>query len=152
MFSYDRHLYFRETDAAGVVYFSEVLNLCHEVYEASLRRAGIDLKLFFSAQGSTIVPIVHAEVDFFKPLYCGDRVWVDLTLNDSEPPNPSTTTPSTQFELAYTLYTTAERNDRPVAQAKTGHVCLNAATRRREDYREHLGEWMLLLVSSEVFS
>lgn len=68
MFSYDRYLHFRETDAAGVLYFSEVLNLCHEAYEASLRTVGLDLKLFFRGTETTIVPIVHAAVDFSAPL------------------------------------------------------------------------------------
>jgi 1,4-dihydroxy-2-naphthoyl-CoA hydrolase len=147
MFSYDRYLHFRETDAAGVVYFSEVLNLCHEAYEASLRAAGVDLKAFFSATGTTIVPIIHAEVNFFKPLYCGDRIWIDLTLTIPDP-NPNSkhdSSISSEFELAYKLYTTPDRSDRPVAQAKTRHVCVTPATRQRQDCSLYLGEWMELL-------
>jgi 1,4-dihydroxy-2-naphthoyl-CoA hydrolase len=151
MFSYDRYLHFRETDAAGVVYFSEVLNLCHEAYEASLRAAGIDLKAFFSATETTIVPIVHAEVNFFKPLHCGDRIWIDLTLAIPDPtPNskPNSQLDSSipsEFELTYKLYTTSDRSDRPVAQAKTLHVCVTPATRQRQDCSLYLGKWMALL-------
>jgi len=145
MFSYDRYLHFRETDAAGVLYFSEVLNLCHEAYEASLRAVGIDLKSFFSATDATIVPIVHAEVDFFKPLYCGDHIWIDLTLNRS---TPELTSPhndlkaASQFEILYALYNTADRSDRPAAQARTRHVCLKTATRYRQNCSFQLDEWM----------
>ena len=154
MFSYDRYLHFRETDAAGVVYFSEVLNLCHEAYEASLRAAGVDLKAFFSATETAIVPIAHAEVNFFKPLYCGDRIWIDLTLNPLESsPNSQLNSElnanlklpvSSEFELTYKLYTTPDRNDRPVAEAKTRHVCLTT-TRQRQDCSLYLGAWMASL-------
>lgn len=157
MFSYDRYLHFRETDAAGVVYFSEVLNLCHEAYEASLRAAAVDLKAFFSATETTIVPIVHAEVSFFKPLYCGDRIWIDLTLNPLESsPNSKLNSElnanlklpvSSEFELTYKLYTTPDRSDRPVAEAKTRHVCLTT-TRQRQDCSLYLGAWMALLQRS----
>ena len=47
-FVYTRSIRFHETDAAGVVYFANVLVLCHEAYEASLAAAGIDLGEFFS--------------------------------------------------------------------------------------------------------
>ena len=46
-FTLRRVIRFQETDAAGVVYFANLLALCHEAYEASLAHAGIALKPFF---------------------------------------------------------------------------------------------------------
>ncbi|MFS8118916.1 MAG: acyl-CoA thioesterase, partial [Microcoleus sp.] len=43
-FSYTRTVRFQDTDAAGVVYFANVLAMCHEAYEASLAASGINLK------------------------------------------------------------------------------------------------------------
>ena len=46
-FLYTRTIRFHETDAAGVVYFANLLTLCHEAYEAALAEAGLDVKSFF---------------------------------------------------------------------------------------------------------
>ncbi|MEM6398800.1 MAG: thioesterase family protein, partial [Cyanobacteria bacterium P01_D01_bin.116] len=62
-FTYNRTIRFQDTDAAGVVYFANVLAICHEAYEASLESLGIDIKQFFT-NSSTAFPIIHADVDF----------------------------------------------------------------------------------------
>jgi 1,4-dihydroxy-2-naphthoyl-CoA hydrolase len=56
-FIYSRTIHFQETDAAGVVYFANLLALCHEAYEASLAEAGVDLRQFFSSGGEVAVPV-----------------------------------------------------------------------------------------------
>ncbi|MEM9980588.1 MAG: acyl-CoA thioesterase, partial [Cyanobacteria bacterium P01_D01_bin.2] len=61
-YTYRRTIRFHETDAAGVVYFANVLTLCHEAYEASLAAAGINVRVFFGG-GSLAVPVVHGSVD-----------------------------------------------------------------------------------------
>ncbi|HEY9664175.1 MAG TPA: thioesterase family protein, partial [Allocoleopsis sp.] len=76
-FTYHRTIRFSDTDAAGVVYFANVLSICHEAYEASLAASGVDLKEFF--RGQTIaVPIVHAEIDFLQPLFCGESYVIQM--------------------------------------------------------------------------
>ncbi|MGB7087821.1 MAG: thioesterase family protein, partial [Phormidesmis sp.] len=87
-FVYARVIRFHETDAAGVVYFANLLTLCHEAYEAALAEAGVDLKQFFSSarssgddsneKGGIAVPVVHAEADFYRPLFCGDAIAIIL--------------------------------------------------------------------------
>ena len=77
-FIYKYTIQFRDTDAAGVVYFTNILSICHVAYEASLIASGIDLKLFVN-NPEFAVPITHASADFFKPLYCGDRITIELT-------------------------------------------------------------------------
>ena len=47
-FYYTRIVHLQDTDAAGVVYFVNVLAMCHEAYEASLVAFDINLKVFFS--------------------------------------------------------------------------------------------------------
>jgi 1,4-dihydroxy-2-naphthoyl-CoA hydrolase len=144
MFTYDRYVHFRETDAAGVIYFSEVLNLCHEAYEASLRHSGIDLKTFFSPQGSVILPIVHAEVDYFAPLYCGDKLRIEMEQDTSgqriTQPTTEQITQSTEFTLSYQLY--VPQHQRPAARAKTRHVCLDSQTRQRYPLPPTMATWL----------
>ncbi len=126
-FTYSRSIRFSETDAAGVVYFANVLTFCHEAYEASLIASGIDVRSFFSGQ-AIAVPIVHAEVDYFKPMFCGDQITIALVPTLSKP---------SEFEISYQL-----SNAQPIAKALTRHVCISPETRSRQDLLPELLQWV----------
>lgn len=127
-FEYRRIIRFHETDAAGVLYFANVLTLCHEAYEASLAAADVDLTVYFSGQ-DVAVPVVHASVDFRRPMRCGDAIAITLT--------PEQTQAST-FEICYRLHAA----DRLLATALTRHVCIEAATRQRTTFTPDLNRWL----------
>ena len=147
-FSYGRTIRFHETDAAGVLYFANLLTLCHEAYEAALGAEGFDLQRFFSAVGDVAVPVVHTEADYYQPLVCGDEVVVQLT---------PVLLSETRFEIRYGLWredgnaqlgkvrsnkAVAMISDRPVAVALTRHVCINTQTRRQQALPEALKHWI----------
>ncbi|NEP42916.1 MAG: acyl-CoA thioesterase [Okeania sp. SIO2H7] len=130
-FSYFRTVRFQDTDAAGVVYFANVLAICHEAYEASLAAYGIDLKAFFCNSKSAI-PIVNARVDFYRPMFCGEDLIVELVpekLSDNE------------FEIAYQIFISDAKN-KPAAKAMTKHVCINPESRKRQILSEEMMEWL----------
>lgn len=130
-FTYPRTIRFADTDAAGVVYFANILSLCHEAYEASLDASGINLKLFFN-DPAIAIPIVHATVDFLGPMFCGDPVLIDLTpqqLNGSK------------FEIAYQIVA-ASSSQEQLAQAMTRHVCIQPKTRTKTQLPDALVEWL----------
>ncbi len=129
-FVYLRTVKFQDTDAAGVVYFVNILNFCHEAYEASLADSGIDLQEFFSGV-KTAVPIAHASVDFVRPLYCGDRVAIYLTV---QPQGDSA------FSVSYQIYKMTDTEQR-VSQATTRHICLNSDRRTRTSLSLELRNW-----------
>lgn len=138
-FDYCRTIRFHETDAAGVVYFANVITLCHEAYEAALMAEGFNLALFFSAAGDVAVPIVHAQTDFYRPMRCGDRIKIRLVpkqLND------------TSFEISYTLYPYSEdlpddpQLTRAIAQALTRHVCIQPATQKKQALPGEITRWI----------
>ena len=127
---YQRTINFRDTDAAGVVYFANGLSLCHEAYEASLATAGINLQSFF--KGETIaVPITHASIDFFKPMFCGDHIAIALT--------PELLS-SSEFQINYQLFFV--EGDKAIAKAVTKHTCIDVATRKRCNLSPTLLEWL----------
>lgn len=130
---YQRIVHFQDTDAAGVVYFANVLTFCHEAYEASLIEAGFDLKAFFR-HADWALPIVHAQVDFFRPLYCGDRLQIQLL--------PQSLTEN-QFELAYQITLATETPLR--CQALTRHVCIDPTTRKRSNLPAEIQQWLAQL-------
>lgn len=122
-FIYSRKIHFADTDSAGVVYFAQLLSICHEGYEEYLASLEIDLKHFFRNEDFAI-PIVHAEIDFFKPLFCGDVI--DITLNMVKP------TPKL-LEINYEIFKQEEK----IAVAKTKHICINPQTRKTQPLPEY---------------
>ncbi|MEB3163152.1 MAG: thioesterase family protein [Prochlorothrix sp.] len=137
-FFYYRTIYFADTDAAGVVYFANLLSICHEAYEASLVAAGIQLPDFFRSQ-TVAIPIAHAQIDFFQPLTCGQLVAVQV--QPQALPQPS------EFQTQYHLYRVDRSEppteaDRPIAQASTRHVCINPTLRHRRDLPDFITHWL----------
>jgi 1,4-dihydroxy-2-naphthoyl-CoA hydrolase len=122
-FSYEYLIQFRDTDAAGVVYFANILSICHVAYEASLIDSGVDLQIFVN-NPEFAVPITHASADFFKPLYCGDRITIELTPRSID---------SCRFEIDYQLRS---------ATAITKHVVIDPSTRRRKQLPANLTQWL----------
>jgi 1,4-dihydroxy-2-naphthoyl-CoA hydrolase len=122
-FSYEYIIQFRDTDAAGVVYFANILSICHIAYEASLIESGIDLKTFVN-NPEFAVPITHASADFFKPLYCGDRITIELTPRSID---------SCRFEITYQLDS---------ATTITKHIVIDPNTRKRKELPMILTNWL----------
>jgi 1,4-dihydroxy-2-naphthoyl-CoA hydrolase len=131
-FTYTRTVHFQDTDAAGVVYFANVLAMCHEAYEASLAASGINLKAFFS-NPEVAFPIIHASVDFYRPMFAGDRLMIQLT--------PKQVT-GDEFEIVYQVFLAGEVAGRSAAKAVTKHVCIDAVSRTRKQLSEDLMQWM----------
>ena len=134
-FVYHRVVRLEDTDAAGVVYFANVLSICHEAYEAALAIAGVDLKAFFSGR-PIAVPIVHASIDLRSPMFCGEEYEISVA---------PTQLNASKFEVRYRIGRPIERSDQDDArmtQALTVHVAIDAATRTRADLPASLIQWL----------
>lgn len=130
-FSIDHSVRFHETDAAGVVYFAHSLIFCHSAYEASLEAVGINLADFF-ARDALAYPIVHAAIDYRRPIQCGDRIKVHLT--------PQRLDAST-FEVRYQIYDLRSPAGL-LAEACTRHVCIDRQNRHRQPLPPLLEHWL----------
>jgi 1,4-dihydroxy-2-naphthoyl-CoA hydrolase len=142
-FSYEYIVQFRDTDAAGVVYFASILSICHVAYEASLIQSGIDLKVFVN-NPEFAVPIFYVSADFLKPLYCGDRVAIELTPKQLD---------NCRFEVSYEIGTidrqllvsktsaTTDKNS-VFATAISRHVVLNPQTRKKTELSGSIANWL----------
>jgi 1,4-dihydroxy-2-naphthoyl-CoA hydrolase len=75
---YERVVRLADTDAAGVIYFASGLSICHEAYESALFAQGIDLSQLLQ-DGAIALPIVHAAIDFLRPVRWGDRLGITLS-------------------------------------------------------------------------
>ncbi|HEY9633107.1 MAG TPA: thioesterase family protein [Coleofasciculaceae cyanobacterium] len=130
-FVYNRTVRFQDTDAAGVVYFANVLSMCHEAYEASLAESGLEFKSFFS-NPAVAIPVVHASVDFMHPMFCGDKLLVHLTPQQLG---------ENKFEIAYQILA-ASSSKQQLAKAITRHVCIDSVTRTRTPLPEVIIQWL----------
>ncbi len=136
-FYYTRIVHFQDTDAAGVVYFANVLAMCHEAYEESLVEFGINLKFFFSNLEMAI-PIIHADVDFRRPMFCGDELIIELM--------PKSWVDD-EFEISYQVFL-KEVGEKWVARANTKHVCIHPQSRSRQKLSDEMKRWLLSFESS----
>ncbi len=130
-FIYSRRIRFPDTDAAGVVYFANYLSICHEAYEEALLQAGIELHDFFGEAG-IVIPIAHAHCDFLRPLRCGDSIEVEVTAEQTK---------ENTFSLHHKIYIVATAR-KLAATARTDHVCIDAASRKRSPLPSKLSEWI----------
>jgi 1,4-dihydroxy-2-naphthoyl-CoA hydrolase len=129
-FTHHRTIRFSDTDAAGVVYFANVLSICHEAYEASLAASGINLQSFFNNPAAAI-PITHASVDFLRPMFCGDPVVIHLTPQQLS---------ENKFEITYQLVATS--SEQQLAKAITRHVCIDPTTRKKIQLPDAIAQWL----------
>jgi len=79
MFSYKRTIFLRETDATGVLYFSEQFKLALEAMEAYFSSVNFKLQVMID-ESDFLMPIVHADADFSSPMRVGDEIEILLSL------------------------------------------------------------------------
>lgn len=129
-FNYSRTVRFKDTDAAGVVYFANVLTMCHEACEESLASSDVNLMVFFT-NPAFVTPIVHASVEFLRPMYCGDQLLISLITRQRS---------GNEFEIGYKVLESA--SDKVAAKAITRHVCIEPSSRTRKELPTEIIQWL----------
>ncbi|ANV87154.1 thioesterase family protein [Picosynechococcus sp. PCC 7117] len=122
-YAYRRTIHLADTDAAGVVYFAQLLHICHEAYEICLTENGMDWSGLLR-EGTVALPIVHSAIDFLRPITWGDRLDIQLypELENFR-----------QFKISYRIFKENQDSppESPLATALTRHVAINPRTRQR---------------------
>ncbi|MDQ7817725.1 MAG: thioesterase family protein [Melioribacteraceae bacterium] len=113
MFNTNIKVYFFDADPAGIIFYASLFKFSHSAYEDLMRQLKLDRNYFFDPE--FVLPIVHTESDYLKPIKVGDDlkidVWVSRLMKSS-------------FELSYKFH----QSDYDVAAtAKTVHVCVSKA-------------------------
>jgi len=112
MFVYHTTVRLHNTDAAGLLFFADQFKFAHDAYESFMESIGYAFAVQFET-APYLLPIVHAEADFLKPLLTGDRITVQLVaekIGDSS------------FTLAYTLL---RGQSEIVGTVRTVHVLID---------------------------
>ncbi|HSW87010.1 MAG TPA: thioesterase family protein [Rhabdochlamydiaceae bacterium] len=79
MFLYKTSIHLRDTDATGVLFFTEQLRLAVQAFEEYLKSTGSSLAALVDSC-DCLMPIVHAEADFTAPLQMGDDIEITIEL------------------------------------------------------------------------
>ena len=130
-----RTVRFGDTDAAGVVHFHEMFRWCHETWEESLEKYGIVLLEIFpttkinSCQLDVALPIVHCEANYFKPLYVGDTITIELN-------------PEKLDESSFVVRFKLVKNSEEIGSINIKHVSINPITRERCTLSEQINMWL----------
>ena len=130
-----RTVRFGETDAAGVVHFLELFKWCHEAWEESLERYGIVLQDIFpttqrhTAQLGIAVPVVHCEANYFKPLYVGDSINIELY-------------PEKNNDYSFILRFKFKKNGEQVGMTNIKHIAINPITREKCSLSKQIDLWL----------
>lgn len=100
----------RDTDATGVLYFTEQLRMALEALEDCF-----SLKEMIE-KDNFLMPIVHAEADYYSPLKVGDEVEISISCEKIG---------TSSFTLSYRFYC-------PVRQLDAGKVSIVHVTVSKE--------------------
>ena len=124
---------FQDIDAAGVVFYAHLFRYAHEAYEHFMQQIGCSLQALL-AEDSYLLPLVHAEADYCRPLHHADRLKIELRL---------TRLGQTSFTLGYRVLAEDQTEH---ASLETVHVALDRTTQRPLSLPDSLREALHRLI------
>ena len=128
-----RRVRFSDTDAAGVVHFQQLLGWCHQAWEESLERFGLEAGSVFPGgrcpAPAVALPIVHCHADFRAPLRMGDALTIKLE-------------PKRLDRGSFEVLSRYMLGDNEVARGCLRHVAIDPTSRRRCPLPEGLDLWL----------
>ncbi len=114
-FTYKTQIRLHDTDAAGLLFFANQFKILHDAYEHVLEKMGFSFQQMLTKR-SYFLPIVHAESDYKKPLYVGDKITVSVVVGHIG---------TSSFSFTYQIHNTQKHL---VGSGKTVHVTIDKKT------------------------
>lgn len=118
MHTYKSKIKLHETDAAGLLFFSNQFKIVHDAYETLLEEIGFGFASLLKEK-DYFLPIVHAEADYKAPLFVGDEITININVEKIG---------ETSFTFVYELY---KDTGELVGTAKTVHVTMDKILRKK---------------------
>ena len=126
MFIYNTKINFYECDPAGILFFARIFNICHSAYEAMISE--FQLEEDYWENDDYVVPIIHSEASYHKPIKYSDQVRIKITINQLR---------ESSFEL---IYECRNESDELCTKVKTVHVFVDK------------GNWKKKKMSNKIFN
>jgi len=122
-------------DAAGRIFYPELFRIAHDCFEDFMRHLGMEIRLWLH-EGDRILPVVHAEADYHRPIRLGDELEAVLGVQRIG---------ETSLTLGCDFFQPGEDGE-CLASVRTVHVCVDKATGKPvplpEHLRDRLASWM----------
>ena len=131
MYKFETKICMHQTDAGGVVFFSNYFVLAHLCYEAWLDE-NISIADIIDEK-NLLMPIVCAHADYLQSLCLSENISIEMT--------PSKTTRTT-FQLDYSIF---NADGDIAAEITTIHACLDETKRKSTRLPEFLKEMLTAL-------
>ncbi len=122
----------RHTDAAGLLYAPRLMEMAQDAFEALQSAAGVSPRERLEGSGP-ILPTVHCEADFLRPIRLGDEIAVEIRLERSG---------RRSFTLAYLFRSPAGEE---VARGATVHVPMDRATGTSTELTDEMARILVFL-------
>lgn len=116
MFTHNKTIYLHETDATGVLFFSEQLKIAVEAFETYFLQQGFSLHKLIKER-NFLMPIVHAEANFMQPLHVGDQIEIHQELEKIG-------------DVSFTICSRFYRQNIEVGNTKIIHVTISKETKK----------------------
>lgn len=122
MFKTKRKINFYDCDPAGILFYAKIYELCHSVYEEMIQ--SFDLKENYWTNEDYIVPIIHSEAAYHKPLVYNSFVEIELIVKSLS---------SSAFKLFYIC-----KNDAGelCVEVETTHVFVDKKTWKKKQIKD----------------
>jgi len=118
MFVWRTTVKLHDTDAAGLLFYGHQFKMAHDCYEAMLESIGLPMA-WWMRESDYFLPIVHAESDYLRPLFVGDKIEIHLHVEKIG-------------DSSYTLtQEILDAQGQTVGTVKTVHVVVNKESGRK---------------------
>ena len=124
MYTSKRKINFYDCDPAGILFYAKIYELCHSIYEGMIQ--SFDLKEDYWTNEDYIVPIIHSEATYHKPLVYNSFVEIQLSVSSIS---------SSAFKLSYKCKN--ETGDLCV-EVKTTHVFVDKKTWKKKPINDNV--------------
>ena len=129
----NRTVRFGDTDAAKVVHFQKLLEWCHQAWEESLERFGLEAASVFPGgrelTPEVALPIVHCHAYFHAPLQVGDALTIRLS-------------PQRLDRGSFEVISAVLLEDQQVASGCLRHVAIHPESRQRCGLPDGIERWL----------
>lgn len=132
MFTIKRKVNFFDCDPAGIIFYSRIFEFCHSAYEEMISSFG--LKENYWMNENYVVPIIHSESEYVKPIKFGDEIFISVQVSQLR---------SSSFELMYTI----KKDKTLCSHVKTVHVFVDKQNWKKKEMFEDLAEGLKLHIT-----
>lgn len=112
MYEYKRIVRMADTDASGVIYFTNAQVIAMEAFEDFIHKNGYCLDSMIT-EGDYLLPVVHTEADYLSAMRVGDELNVQMVVSHIG---------SSSFSIKYNIFSL--RTDLVVATILITHVVM----------------------------